>query len=821
MQVVVNNNSYETDKLFDYKVPAHLSGKIGLGMRVMVPFGRSNKRLEAYVLNINKPSKKDIRLKTILAIIDERPILSKEQLRLVYWMKNKYLCKYIEAIHCLIPRGIIRRERKLIILVNNNWRKLLPGNRKKFVNILTSLEKLGGQVYLDLLTQHVDYKDINESIKILLEKNLIDIKYEFDSRVGIKTEKYALINIGEDQWEEAMASLKNARKQRLCLEILKEDTRSSVKEVLERANTSRGVLNSLQKKGYIKLVDLEVKRNPFKDSKFEKFPKLPPNREQKLAIDRISTSIDNKMGGTYLIHGITGSGKTEVYLQLIERVLEKGEKAIVLVPEIALTPQTVARFMGRFKGGIAVLHSSLSDGERYDEWRRIVEGKVHIVIGARSAIFAPLKNIGIIIIDEEHENTYKSEQAPRYNAIEVAAYRSRLENSVLVLGSATPSIESYYRALEGEIGLINLTKRAVRASLPTIEVVNMTKQLELGNRSIFSYQLIDGINENLRDKKQTILFLNRRGFSNVITCKACGYLEKCSHCDISLTYHKFDNVLKCHYCGQIRPLARICPVCQAKAVSYLGMGTQKVEDLVKSHFPTASVKRMDMDTTSQKGAHERILRNFKQGKIDILIGTQMISKGLDFPNVTLVGIILADSILNLPDFRAGERTFQLTTQVAGRSGRGLDKGRVILQTYEPNHYTIMAAKDHDYKKFIKNELAIRREFHYPPFTRLILLNFMGREEDRVRDTAETISRHIKYILDSQGYKNFDNIVLGPNPSIIGKIKDNYRYQLLLKDFNIPFALLKKSIKYLLLDNRRKYIPRNISFTIDIDPNTIL
>lgn len=822
VQVVVNNNSYRTDKLFDYKVPAHLCNKIALGMRVIVPFGRGNRRLEAYVFNsLDKPSSKNIKLKSVLAIIDEKPILSEEQLRLVFWMKNQYLCKYIEAIHCLIPKSMIKTERKLITLLDTGWRKSISASQRKLQNVLIVLEELGGKVYLDLLIQHVDYKEINGIIKTLLEKNIIDIKYEFSSRVNVKTERYAYIVAEDKNWDVIVNSLKNARKQKLCLEILKRHGKCSVKELLDMADTGRGTLNSLQKKGYIRFVDVEIKRDPFVNKDFVAFPRLIPNKEQGAAIDEIGNCIGNGINGSYLIHGITGSGKTEIYLQLIERVVKKGEQGIVLVPEISLTPQTVARFMGRFGERIAVLHSGLSDGEKYDEWRRIENNEIDIVIGARSAIFAPLRNLGIIIIDEEHEYTYKSEQSPRYHAVDVANYRRQSEGAVLVLGSATPSIENYYKALNKELKLISLTKRVVNAGLPKMEVINMAEQPGAGNKGIFSHELIKAMDENLKRGKQIILFLNRRGYSNFVSCRVCGYVEKCSHCDITMTFHKADAVLKCHYCGQIKKVPTICSNCNSDNIECLGIGTQKVEDLVKSYFPTARVKRMDTDTTSRKGSHGRILESFRKQKLDILIGTQMISKGLDFPNVTLVGIILADLTLNLPDFRAAERTFQLITQVAGRSGRGLEEGRVILQTYEPNHYSIVFSKNHDYKEFIKDELIIRKEFYYPPFSNLILVGFSGKDEKGVEDTANLIANHIKYILNSQGYKIFDNVVLGPNPSIISKIKDNYRYQLLLKDVDVPFGLLKKAIKYLLIDNRGKYIPREILCNIDINPCTIV
>lgn len=821
VQVIVNNNSYQTDKLFDYEIPAHLYNKITRGMRVMVPFGRGNQRLEAYVFNVATSSTKDMKLKKVLAVIDEQPILSEHQLRLVFWMRNQYLCKYIEAIHCLIPKGMINKERKLIILVNNQWNTLISASQRKLKNILTTINDLDGKVYLDLLMQHVDYKDINDAIKTLLEKNIIDIKYEFNSKINIKTERYVYINVKDDRWSEVLASLKNAKKQKKSLEILKQQGQCSVKELLYMANTGMTTLNSLKDKGYIDFMDVEVKRDPFANKNFLAFPKPVPNKEQQIAINRIGNSIKNNINDKYLIHGITGSGKTEVYLQLIEKVIEKGKQGIVLVPEISLTPQTVSRFMGRFGDRIAVLHSNLSDGERYDEWRRIAMNEVDIVIGARSAIFAPFKNLGIIIIDEEHEHTYKSDQTPRYVATHVAEYRSQLENTVLVLGSATPSVETYYKALNGQLDLITLTKRATDAKLPLIEVVNMAEELELGNTTVFSSQLIAAMEENLKNQKQTILFLNRRGHSSVISCKSCGYVLKCEHCDITMTFHKTDVRLKCHYCGQMKHLPAVCPSCNSDSIRYSGTGTQKIEDLVKSYLPTARIMRMDMDTTSRKGSHEKILGSFKNQEIDILIGTQMISKGLDFPKVTLVGIISADSSLNLPDFRAAERTFQLVTQVAGRAGRGLEEGRVILQTYEPNHYSILASRNHDYEKFFQDELIIRKEFSYPPFTNLILLNFSGKDEKTVDYAANSVANHIKYILNSQGYNTFDYNILGPNPSMISRIKENYRYQILLKDVDVPFGLLKKAVKYLLIDNRNKYIPQNLTCSIDINPFTII
>ncbi|AOY78430.1 primosomal protein N' [Clostridium formicaceticum] len=809
------------DKIFDYKIPEHLLETIKEGMRVMVPFGMGNKRLEAYILNIKVVEELQYSLKELLYPIEDEAILDKKQIKLIVWLKNKYLCKYIDAIHCIIPAGIVNIEKKVLHLIEEDWEKSIGSKSKNQIELLRTLKSLGGKATLEKLYSRLAIKNLSSMLKLLEEKKIIQIEYDISSRVKVQTQQYAKLNLEEDEIEPIINTLKNAKKQREIILFLKQHKMCTVRELIDLLKITRAPLNSLVNKGYILLIDQEYKREPYKNIKFESLPKMIPNIEQKEVIQEITTYIQQDKTKTFLIHGITGSGKTEIYLQLMEETLKKGKQGIILVPEIALTPQTVERFYGRFGEGIAVLHSNLSEGERFDEWRKIIEGKVNIVIGARSAIFAPLKNLGIIIVDEEHEHTYKSETNPKYHAVEVANYRGKEEGAIVVLGSATPSIESYYKGSKGDFSLFTLTKRATSATLPEVEIIDMREELDQGNKNILSRKLYALIEENLKSKKQTILFLNRRGYATFISCPQCGYVVKCRRCDIAMTYHRTMKNLQCHYCGEKEGEPSICPSCGDSQINYFGTGTQKIEDLITSYFPQAVIGRMDMDSTSVKGAHQRILEDFKKEKINILIGTQMISKGLDFPNVTLVGIIGADATLNLPDFRASEKTFQLITQVAGRAGRGLEKGKVILQTFNPEHYSIAAASKHDYSSFYDEELNLRREFLYPPFVQLIHISFSSKNLEEVHTISQKITNNIKYILKAKGYTAYDEIVLGPNPAIIAKVKERYRYQVLLKNHEVPYTLLKSIVKYLLIDNRQKFVPARVTVGIDIDPLYIL
>ena len=823
-QVIVDRNAYNLDKLFDYLIPAHLENEIKVGMRVVLPFGRGNNTIEGYVLNTEEKTSSN-KLKEIIRTIDIYPILSENQIKMVYWMKKKYLCKYIEAIHCFLPSGIVNKEKKHISLLHFDRSAKDVKLSLKEEKVISALDDSGGILPFEALVKQLSLNNLGTVLKSLQKKNIVNIEYTFDSRIKMKTERHVELSISTDEHDKALEKVKSASKQTQILKYLFKEKTCRVNDLMNVLKVSRPSINSLVKKGFAKYVDYEMKRNPFLNRDVEYYPKLVPSGEQKIAIDRIRESTQEPIRQDYqkkfLIHGITGSGKTEIYLQVIEEIIKKGKQGIVLVPEISLTPQTVERFRGRFGDCIAVLHSSLSDGERYDEWRRIKEGRVSIVIGARSAIFAPLNNLGIIVIDEEHETTYKSEQNPKYNASEIANFRSKVEDTVLVLGSATPSVESFYKAKCEELELITLNNRATSLGLPTIEIVDMRDELNIGNNSAISIKLRELIKENFIAKKQTILFLNRRGFSTIISCKKCGHVAKCKYCDVTMTYHIDNNEIKCHYCGDRKEAPNVCGECKSKIVNYSGIGTQKLEKILKSLIPEAKMGRLDVDATAKKGAHQKILDRFKSGDIDVLIGTQMISKGLDFPNVTLVGIINIDATLNLPDFRAAERTFQLITQVAGRAGRGQDEGMVILQTDNADHYSIKYAKEHNFIDFFNEEISIRKEFIYPPFVVMIAINFNGKNKEEVKRTTEKIYNAIEYVLVSKGIKELEDVILGPNEAIIPRINQKYRYNILFKDSNISISTLKGIISYFIVQHRKRYVPKNVSVSIDINPNNFM
>ena len=524
------------------------------------------------------------------------------------------------------------------------------------------------------------------------------------------------------------------------------------------------------------------------------------------------TAADSGKSETFLLHGVTGSGKTEVYLQAIKHVLDKGKEAIVLVPEISLTPQMTARFQERFGRLVAVMHSGLSSGEKYDEWRKIHRKEVKVVVGARSAIFAPFENVGIIILDEEHESTYKQDDTPRYHARDVAIWRSEHYGCPVILGSATPSLESYARASKGVYSLLELSKRAKNQPLPAVTVVDMREELKEGNRSMFSVQLAEALRLRLEKKEQTVLFLNKRGFSSFVLCRDCGTVVQCPNCDISLTYHRANESLKCHYCSHEEAVPLVCPECESEHIRFFGTGTQKAEEEISKFFPEARVLRMDVDTTRQKGAHERILRQFSEGKADILLGTQMIAKGLDFPNITLVGVLAADTTLHLADFRAAEKTFQLMTQVSGRAGRHELAGEVFIQTYSPEHYAIELVKTQHYETFYHLEMAARKQYGYPPFYFITLVQFSHEDLLKVADFAEKGTRFLKSALSPE------TVIIGPAAAAISRVNNRYRYQCLIKYKKEPKLI--ETLQQLIRMYRTSWMKEGLLMTVDMDPTSI-
>ena len=597
-------------------------------------------------------------------------------------------------------------------------------------------------------------------------------------RVREKTARWAGLIVSPDAAEEYISKNPRAQKQAEIIRALM----TGPAETAAHPDWSQGI-RTLCDRGIVGITLKGVRRTPsaLRRGGAAADPQLMPG--QMSAVNELVQALENG-GGRFLLNGVTGSGKTEVYIRLVRRALEMGKTAIVLVPEIALTPQMVNWFHARFGADAAVLHSGLSGGERFDEWQRIRSGEARVIIGARSAVFAPADNIGAIVVDEEHENTYQSDKRPRYDAREVAWHRAEKAGAVLVLGSATPSISTYMRAMPGvrpenRLTLIELSRRVKDRPLPKVSIVDMRGELQMGNHSIFSGELHREIGGCLDSGHQAMLFINRRGYSTFVSCRACGKAVKCPNCDVTMTYHQTENLLKCHYCGEIMTPPRTCPACGSKYIKYFGAGTQKVEQEVREMFPRARVDRLDVDTTSAKDAHERILERFRTGETNVLVGTQMITKGLDFPNVTLVGVVAADMTLNLPDYRSTERTFQLITQVAGRAGRADAPGRVIVQTYEPEHYAIQMAAKQDYRAFYTRESAFRRMCLYPPFTVIARILFTADTMDAARDAAEAAQDELNRFIDSEGHRR-DIVQMRALEAPIKLLRGQWRYQVFLK-----------------------------------------
>ncbi|MBU5555268.1 primosomal protein N', partial [Enterococcus sp. S157_ASV_20] len=646
----------------------------------------------------------------------------------------------------------------------------------------------------------------------LRKQQKVDIRYEVTTRNKVKMVRFIQAAKEFEQLEEIRLGLRKGAKKKeqllYYLQRLGTEKVTAVKEMKE-LGFSTALLNEAAKNGWLTFIEKEAYRDPFANQTFEKTTALSLNAEQQVAVETILQSVQEQQSQTYLLEGITGSGKTEVYLQVIAEVLNQGKTAIMLVPEISLTPQMVQRFKSRFGEHVAVMHSGLSQGEKYDEWRKIERGEAEVVVGARSAIFAPIENIGVIIVDEEHEASYKQEETPRYHARDLAIWRSEYHHCPVVLGSATPSLESRARAQKNVYQRLRLTQRANQAAtLPTIDVVDMRQEVENGNVSSFSMSLQEKLQERLEKNEQSVLLLNRRGYSSFVMCRDCGYVLPCPNCDISLTLHMDSKTMKCHYCGHEERIPYRCPNCGQDKIRYYGTGTQKVEEELQTLLPDSRILRMDVDTTRRKGAHEKILRTFGEGQADILLGTQMIAKGLDFPNVTLVGVLNADTALNLPDFRSSERTFQLLTQVSGRAGRAEKPGEVIIQSFNPEHYAIQLAKAQDYEDFYTKEMYIRHRGDYPPYYFTVQITASHPEENEAAKQMFQIATKLKQGLSPQA------ILLGPTPNAIMRVNNRYFYQVIIKYKQEP--MLQPLLKEILTDTQRA-TARGLKLSIDAEP----
>lgn len=768
-QVIVNHRTRAVDRPFDYEIPYELSDKIKSGSRVIVPFSQGNTEMEGFVLRVSKTTEAKATKKIIRMSTDEAAF-KEDMVSVIEFMHERYLATYLEIIQTIIPSGTVFKSIEWVVL---NDKTQLREKNADDCRIVELIEDNGGGMDIFSLSSYFD-KDIRARITRLVKNDVLMREYRHKREVNKRKIRAVRLAVSIDD-AEAFCETSRSSHQKRMLQILMSNDFLSAADLVRFSMGSYSALQTLKKNALVEFFDIEINRDVYK-SDTETVQAPNPTSEQTTAFDAVNTSVDKMDGEVYLLHGVTGSGKTEVFMRSIAHAVENGKTALMLVPEISLTPQMVSRFVSRFGNRIAILHSGLSLGERYDQWTRISKGEADIVIGARSAVFAPLENIGVIIIDEEHSDTYKSEMSPRYHARETAIFRAKQNGAVTLLASATPSMESYYNALSGKYTLLEMKNRYNANKMPDIEVVDMRQELESGNKSMFSKSLQDAISKNLENGEQTILFMNRRGFSTFVSCRKCGFVPMCQNCNISLTYHSFDNRLKCHYCGISRENYTICPVCGSKYIRYFGGGTQRVEDEVRELFPNATTIRLDADVTGRKNAHKEILDRFANEKIDILIGTQMVAKGLDFENVTLVGVVSADTMLHINDFRSGERTFDTLEQVSGRAGRGSKRGRAIIQTYEPDSFAIKLVKTHDYKSFYRLTSAERSAMWYPPYSEMICVRISDTDKTRTKKAADLFRDEFGDINKIEQ----SLAILGPIPSGISKIKNQYRWQILIK-----------------------------------------
>ena len=846
------------DQVFTYGVPPQLDPVLQPGVRVLAPFRRT-KQEGVVVERLDETDLAPNLIKNVSECLDETPMFSPDMLTLTKWMADYYVCSWGVSLYCAVPAAVRSQKKEQV--------RLLPefsGALGKVQKKLVSLLEAEGELSLNQLARRtgLSTQDVRSRIRRLREKGVVETNVTHKPKATTQETTVAQLALSTADIEAEIVQLTNdtggseasplqrpvnrrhaadTKRAEILQLLLDEGAPLATADLMKRVNASASLLRPLERRGVIQITRAQTIRNPLSSESVAPTQPLRLNPAQSTAFAEIQKVLASHTVGevsnpdafngtkhppTVLLHGVTGSGKTEVYMQAMADVLKNGKSVIVLVPEISLTPQTASRFVGRFGDRVALLHSRLSDGERYDQWHRIQKGEADIVIGPRSAIFAPVQKLGMLIIDEEHSDSYKSDTAPRYHAREVAQKRSELANCLVLLGSATPSLESFHRTRNGSYRLLNLPDRVFDRKMPDVHVVDMRNELKKGNRTIFSELLRSSIEERLVRREQIILFLNRRGHSTYVFCRTCGYVERCDNCSISLTYHRETQQLVCHHCGSKRPTQQACPQCSSDAIRFFGAGTEAVEQEVHKSYPKARVKRFDADSTARKNAHQQILAEFEQQKIDILIGTQMVSKGLDFPNVTLVGVIAADTALNLPDFRASEQTFSLLTQVAGRSGRADLEGIVVIQTYMPEHYSIEAAQKHDYLDFYAQEVVARGALRYPPFAHVATLLLRGKDEQAVieashvaRDQLEIWQTDQEHASQASKAEGTSVEILGPAPAPLSKIEGKFRWHLLLRSTD-PKKIGQLFKRF--TDEPPTIIKsKAIEFVIDIDPTSTL
>jgi len=791
------------DKLFTYEVPPTLEKKVQIGKRVFVPFGHK-KRTGFIVSTTDTCVLSEIKL--ITEVLDDEPLFDQSDLDFYRWVAHYYMYPLGKTLAEIIPSGAGKKDITWIIPVSLPENVPLTRTQEK---ILSVLNKYPQGMSINSLSQECKLKNISAAVRRLHLLGLLRIEERQKKQLGVCTEKMVLLS--EDKITEA----KLTARQKTLVNFLQKHGSASIARLIKATGVSPAVVNTLHKKGLLTFKAKEIiRRAPLASLLMDNPNSISLNKEQKQVLAEISSFLGKNAFTPILLHGVTGSGKTEIYLKAIEEVLKNGETAIYLVPEIALTPQLIARISGRFsENKIAVLHSRIAQSIRYDQWRQIKRGDIQLVIGARSAIFAPLPNLKLIIVDEEHDSSYKQNERLHYHARDAAVVKAKMNRAVVILGSATPSIRSYFNAQTKKYQHMELTHRVLDRPLPIVEIIDMKEQKEKqGKLPLLSDQLISAVAETLNRKEQVLLFLNRRGFNTFLVCADCGYNFRCPNCAVSLKHHLAENVIKCHYCSFSQKALPICPFCKGSRILSYGAGTQKLEKEIARLFPEARLQRMDSDTSSHSDAQENILSLLEKKNLDILVGTQMITKGHDFPWITLVGVITADTSLNMPDFRAAEKTLQLLTQVAGRGGRGENPGKVIIQTFNPEHYALLYTKYHDYKSFYREEMGFRQSFKYPPVGCLINIHLSSIKKDVLNSEAEKLKKNAKAIC--RRYLHSVEII-GPAPAPLAKLNGRFRFQMLIKGANS--SELRQIVQELLQNQKSRFVKT----TVDVDPENFM
>ena len=811
VSVAVDQTVYLIDKPFDYFVPETLSGKAQVGCRVLVPFGNGNLRKTGIILSFSEfdESKK---LKTIISVLDDEPVLSEEMLKLAEYIRTETFCTWYSAVRVLLPPGINYKVRQEYELSENAGEIYgsLSDELKPLADILLKSKTVAKESV---------YKSLGLDENCGLMEKLIHKGFAVRSGTAVRTvgdaslKMVRLTDLAQD-----LSGVKLTPKQKQLMAVLNDIGCCSVKELCYFTGLTVAVINGLNKKGLIDIFEQEYYRNPYSEADFKPEPPAVLTLSQQKAFDGLKSDYLEPQGITALLYGVTGSGKTQVFLKMCEEVAAAGRGVIVMVPEIALTPQTLGIFHRRFGKNVAVFHSAMSQGQRLDEWKRVKRGEAMIAVGTRSAVFAPFSDVGLIIMDEEQEHTYKSEMSPYFHARDIARRRIAMSKGLLILSSATPSVETFSLAQAGKYRLYRLENRFGNAVLPTVETVDMREEAAKGNTGIISNLLYDRISEALENGKQAILLLNRRGFNTYVSCTQCGTVMNCDNCSISLTYHNANNRLMCHYCGKSLPYTDKCPNCGSERMKYSGLGTQKAEAELQSLFPNARILRMDADSTSTRSDYEKNLKAFADFKYDIMLGTQMVAKGLDFPKVTVVGVLNADVAMHSSEFRSYERTFSLLTQVVGRSGRGDDKGTAVIQTNEPDSTVLSLAARQDYDSFYNSEILTRKLMIYPPYCDIATVCFAGQERKYTEDAAKAFFEALKSEVSGE-YKDVKLITLGPTAAAVPKVNNSYRYKLIIKYKNTK--RFKEMMSTVIAEYGKSAYSKKVTASVNINPDSII